>query len=523
MLTPCTNEWAERLSAFLDNELTPYVRKQVEEHLAGCEACRTWVALSRCDVQDTAAALQVKTSEGFAAQVMAQLAVTPLEGTPEPKITREALIPTRPPFGGRIWEGLLVLVVLAILGSVMFPVFSKAREKARQPACANNQRQLMTAIQMWTQDHQERLPDADRWLDEVSVDPGVLKCPSATRLDVAYAYNSELSNRYLGDFSDAAGTIATFDAKDGQPAYRHGNKMIASYLDGHVDLVADPQHQQADGMRRMAMEAQKPPTQSAPPPGPPPLAPAMDLKRPAPIQKDGAKQPTIAPPVKNYGLADKLQIAYKANIGLECPDVQLGLERAELLFRQYDGFVLASDYQRSAEGVATASVSGRVPAAQLGEMLVKLGALGTLTARTVNGEDLTAAHLEQLEKMLVLTGSQGRLDDIATRSRNTSEGLTVERHWENRAQDTAGTRIEAYKLKSKVTLAEVSVTLTNPPKTVEPAKEETLGDNVQQSLAALLGFGRWLLSVLIPLGIFLPVWGPLLWGGIVLWRRYRLK
>jgi prepilin-type N-terminal cleavage/methylation domain-containing protein len=66
----------------------------------------------------------------------------------------------RAPVGFTLIELLVVIAIIAVLAAILFPVFAKAREKARQTTCLNNQRQLATAIQLYAQDHEEVLPDA---------------------------------------------------------------------------------------------------------------------------------------------------------------------------------------------------------------------------------------------------------------------------------------------------------------------------------------------------------------------------
>lgn len=56
-------------------------------------------------------------------------------------------------------ELLVVIAIIAILAAILFPVFSQAREKARQAACSSNLRQIGTAMTMYTQDYDELLPD----------------------------------------------------------------------------------------------------------------------------------------------------------------------------------------------------------------------------------------------------------------------------------------------------------------------------------------------------------------------------
>src|ERR1044072_5808131 len=55
-------------------------------------------------------------------------------------------------------ELLVVIAIIAILAAILFPVFAKAREKARQTACLSNTKQMGTAINMYVQDYDETLP-----------------------------------------------------------------------------------------------------------------------------------------------------------------------------------------------------------------------------------------------------------------------------------------------------------------------------------------------------------------------------
>lgn len=69
--------------------------------------------------------------------------------------------------GFSLIELLLVIVIIAILGAMILPAFSKAREKAKQAVCANNLKQIGIAFFMYVQDY-EFFPCAD---DPVSTSP----------------------------------------------------------------------------------------------------------------------------------------------------------------------------------------------------------------------------------------------------------------------------------------------------------------------------------------------------------------
>src|SRR5438552_19010 len=60
--------------------------------------------------------------------------------------------------GFTLIELLVVIAVIAILAAFLFPVFSQAREKARQTSCISNMKQLGTALAMYRTDYDERDP-----------------------------------------------------------------------------------------------------------------------------------------------------------------------------------------------------------------------------------------------------------------------------------------------------------------------------------------------------------------------------
>jgi prepilin-type N-terminal cleavage/methylation domain-containing protein/prepilin-type processing-associated H-X9-DG protein len=55
-------------------------------------------------------------------------------------------------------ELLVVIAIIAILAAILFPVFAKAREKARQTVCLSNIKQLGLALIQYSQDNNERYP-----------------------------------------------------------------------------------------------------------------------------------------------------------------------------------------------------------------------------------------------------------------------------------------------------------------------------------------------------------------------------
>ena len=60
--------------------------------------------------------------------------------------------------GFTLIELLVVIAIIAILAAILFPVFAKAREKARQTSCLSNVKQIVLGELMYAQDYDEKLP-----------------------------------------------------------------------------------------------------------------------------------------------------------------------------------------------------------------------------------------------------------------------------------------------------------------------------------------------------------------------------
>ncbi|MBI2299606.1 MAG: DUF1559 domain-containing protein [Armatimonadetes bacterium] len=144
--------------------------------------------------------------------------------------------------GFTLIELLVLIAIIAILAAILFPVFAKAREKARQTSCLSNVKQLQLAWLQYAQDYDERMmpmllgngaPGAGCgawWYGVNATTPGVLhpymknmqllQCPSSIDLLAGvtnYAYNYQLA-------SNAAGSYPTLGC------YSQGGRALAKIL-----------------------------------------------------------------------------------------------------------------------------------------------------------------------------------------------------------------------------------------------------------------------------------------------------
>jgi len=133
--------------------------------------------------------------------------------------------------GFTLIELLVVIAIIAILASILFPVFSRARAKARQTACLSNQNQLDKAIIMYTQDADESFPltavlmpnvghysaTEYQWYDaihEYTRNWEIDVCPEIKIIDPGYGMNAALSGQSVGIMYDSAKKVVIIDFSD---------------------------------------------------------------------------------------------------------------------------------------------------------------------------------------------------------------------------------------------------------------------------------------------------------------------
>jgi prepilin-type N-terminal cleavage/methylation domain-containing protein/prepilin-type processing-associated H-X9-DG protein len=92
--------------------------------------------------------------------------------------------------GFTLIELLVVIAIIAILAAILFPVFAKVREKARQTACLSNERQLGLGLEQYLNDYDEGTPqgwtqygEPSGWASQVYpyvTSYGIFTCPDDT-------------------------------------------------------------------------------------------------------------------------------------------------------------------------------------------------------------------------------------------------------------------------------------------------------------------------------------------------------
>ncbi|MEJ5253634.1 MAG: prepilin-type N-terminal cleavage/methylation domain-containing protein [Chthonomonadetes bacterium] len=152
-------------------------------------------------------------------------------------------------------ELLVVIAVVAILSSVLMPVFGRARAAARGSACVSNLRQIGQAFVMYAQDWEGSLPAAmpyapvapegRAWMTALRpyiTDMRIWVCPENTQPVPSYAYNTLLgfprlmgaaygySGLMLDSITLPANTFLAYDTPNNRADANNLNGATASYM-----------------------------------------------------------------------------------------------------------------------------------------------------------------------------------------------------------------------------------------------------------------------------------------------------
>ncbi|MFO8081494.1 MAG: prepilin-type N-terminal cleavage/methylation domain-containing protein [Armatimonadota bacterium] len=130
--------------------------------------------------------------------------------------------------GFTLIELLVVIAIIAILAAILFPVFARAREKARQTSCLSNVKQMNLGFLMYAQDYDETMapryyrydssvaggPHWDTLIYPYTMNTNIYDCPSTRARSYGYN-NGTLDYAPIADAHRPAELVVLCDVKKG--------------------------------------------------------------------------------------------------------------------------------------------------------------------------------------------------------------------------------------------------------------------------------------------------------------------
>jgi prepilin-type N-terminal cleavage/methylation domain-containing protein len=118
-------------------------------------------------------------------------------------------------------ELLVVIAIIAILASILFPVFARARENARRTSCLSNLKQIGMGFMQYTQDYDEKYP-MSYWIANPSA------C-TPTCTGVVQSDASMPGRKYMVNYGSGGGALGNLDGLDLSVCEKHAAFRLSQF------------------------------------------------------------------------------------------------------------------------------------------------------------------------------------------------------------------------------------------------------------------------------------------------------
>lgn len=222
------------------------------------------------------------------------------------------------------------------------------------------------------------------------------------------------------------------------------------------------------------------------------------------------------------------KVVKTAQLSIETLDYEKSTSDFENTVASYGGYIESSSVEGTRLGSSgskrNASYTARVPADRLGEFLNSAGSVGTVVSRSTGGEDVTQSYYDTDTRLKSLKTEQARLLELMQKAEKIDDVLSIEQRLTDVQTQIEQLTGELKKMDSLVSLATVTVSISEVEAITEPAAEGFGGQIASVFHSSIQAFVQAARSVFLVLIAVLPfAAAAAVIVGIVLFVRKRKR
>ncbi len=203
-------------------------------------------------------------------------------------------------------------------------------------------------------------------------------------------------------------------------------------------------------------------------------------------------------------------------------DVTQTRDKVAGLAVKYNGYVVSSDF-RGRDQSLNGTITIRVAADKYDEAMAEIRALGIrVVSEQSSTQDVTAQYIDLKARLTNAQATEAQYLTLLTRAQQISDIMLVQDKLSQVRQTIEQLQGQIGYLENTSATSLIAVTIM-PDGSSQPVVEGdwSFTDHVKSAAHGFIEFGKVFLTVLIWVGIFVPVWGTVL--GVRYWRRKKKR
>ncbi len=223
---------------------------------------------------------------------------------------------------------------------------------------------------------------------------------------------------------------------------------------------------------------------------------------------------------------DQRQVHKEGSLTVITDNAEAGGLAVENIVKNAGGFVASNSLSTGAGEIRSATLDCRVPVEKFELVTQKIGALGTVRAKSLNGEDITArvaaaaARKTALSREFSVASAQLRQKEKAAKRRDAQALYYARLEVRQLRLQAAQSRAALQTLQRFSALSSLFVTVQDKPKPVAPAGTAAgLGGTARAAWSSFLASAQLPLQILIWILAYAPLWLP----ALILWSKFGRK